>query len=114
MGFDKTNREGVRIKDTGNLNIIIAGKITLTGIVDHRVEAISFYVVERPTTQVLLGCDFCDKHVEAISRDRDLSRWTTIPLFLSSVRPSGRRMEFLSGWSNNKFPRRNVYQHCLL
>ena len=32
----------------------------------NRVEAVSFYVFERLSTQVLLGCDFCAKHFEAI------------------------------------------------
>ena len=33
-------REGVRIKDAGNRNVRIAGKITLIVILDHRVETI--------------------------------------------------------------------------
>ena len=47
--------EGVRIKDAGNRNIRIAWKITLTVMLVHRVESISFYVVEHLTTQVILG-----------------------------------------------------------
>ena len=37
--------EGVRIKDAGNRNVRISGKITLTVMLGHRVESISFYFV---------------------------------------------------------------------
>ena len=83
--------EGVRIKDAGNCNFRIAGKITLTVMLGHRVESISFYSVERLTTQVILGCDFCDKHVEAIKpRQRfvEMDDGTTVPILRTSVRKS--------------------------
>ena len=85
----RATREGVCIKDAGNRNGKIDGKINLTVELGHRVEAISFYVVERLTTQIILGCDFCDKHVEEIKpRQRlvEMDDGSTITILRTSVR----------------------------
>ena len=85
----RPNREGVRIKDAGNRNVKTAGKISLTVMSGNRVENISFYVVEHLTTQVILGWDFRDKHVEAIKpRERlvEMDDGTTVPYLRTSVR----------------------------
>ena len=82
-------REGIRIKDAGNRNVKIAGKITLTVMLGNRGGSISFYVIERLTTQVILGCHFCDKHVEAIKpRQRlvEMDDGTTVPILRTSAR----------------------------
>ena len=55
----------------------------------HRVESISFYLVERLTTQVILRCDFCDKHVEAIKAQQQLveiDNGTNVLILRTSVR----------------------------
>ena len=85
----RPNREGVRIKDAGNRNVKTAGKISLTVMSGNRVENISFYVVERLTTQVILVCDFCDKHVEEIKPQQrlvEMDDGTTVPILRTSVR----------------------------
>ena len=82
-------REGFRIKDSGNRNVRIAGKITLNVMLGHRVETISSYVVERLTTHVILGCDFCDRQVDAIKRRQrlvEVDDGTTVPMLRTSVR----------------------------
>ena len=82
-------RKGFRIKDAGNRNVRILGKITLAVILGHRVETISFYVVERLKLQIILDCDFCDRHVEAIKpRQRliEIDDGTTVPILRTSTR----------------------------
>ena len=54
------------IRDAGNRNVAFRGTINLTVELGTRVEAVPFLVVDRLSTQVILGCDFCDKHVEYI------------------------------------------------
>ena len=56
----------INIKDAGNKRVDISGSIDLTVQLGTRQEVIQFYVVERLSTDVILGCDFCDKHVETI------------------------------------------------
>ena len=51
-------REAVQIRDAGNRTVNVAGRITLAVELGNHVEALSFYVVGRLSTQVLLGCDF--------------------------------------------------------
>ena len=61
----------------------VGGKITLAMELGKRFEAVSFYAVESLCTQVLLGCDFCDKHVESIrplKRVVELDDGTTVPI----------------------------------
>ena len=61
----------------------------MTVMLAHRVETISFYVVERLTTQAILGCDFCGKHVEAIKpRQRlvEMDDETNVPILRTSFR----------------------------
>ena len=48
-----------------------------------RFEVVKFNVVERLGTDVILGCDFCDKHIEAIrprKRLIELDDGTTVPI----------------------------------
>ena len=55
-----------------------------------RFEVVKFNVVERLGTHVILGCDFCDKHIEAIcprKRLIELDDGTTVPIL---KRPEGR------------------------
>jgi len=75
--------EDIRVKDANNRSLNILGTISLQVQVGSRAEAISFYVVERLATSVILGCNFCDKHVEAIRprlRLVEMDDGTTIPI----------------------------------
>ena len=50
------------IRDAGNRRVALRGSINLTVELGTRVEFVPFLVVDRLSTQVILGCDFCDKH----------------------------------------------------
>ena len=51
------------VKDANNRRVAIDGTINLAVQVGSRFEVIKFNVVERLGTDVILGCDFCDKHI---------------------------------------------------
>ena len=59
------------VKDANNRRVSIAGTVNLTVQVGTRSEIVKFNVVERLGTDVILGCDYCDKNVKAI-RPRNL------------------------------------------
>ena len=71
------------IRDAGNRRVALRGTINLTVELGTRVEVVPFLVVDRLSTQVILGCDFCDKHVESI-RPRQrvivMDDGTTVPI----------------------------------
>ena len=54
------------VRDANNRRVAISGTLNLAVQVGTRTEVVKFNVVERLGTEVILGCDFCDKHVEAI------------------------------------------------
>ena len=54
-------REFVKIRDAGNRSVRVGGNLSLEAEHGNLVEAVSFYVVECISTQVLLGCDFFEK-----------------------------------------------------
>ena len=57
---------GVPIKDANNNRLKIAGRIDLVCQIGDRADTVSFYVAEKLATDVILGCNYCDHHVEAI------------------------------------------------
>ena len=78
------------VKDANNRRVVIAGTINLTVQVGKRREVVKFNVVERLGTDVILGCDYCDKHVESIrprKRLVELDDGSTVPIL---KRPEGR------------------------
>ena len=79
--------EQVRVRDANNRRLNILGTVELNVQIGNRQDKVNFYVVERLATDFILGCDFCDKHVEAIKpRKRlvELDDGTTIPLVRGS------------------------------
>ena len=82
--------EEYNVKDANNRRITIEGTINLAVQVGTRFEIVKFNVVERLGTDVILGCDYCDKHVEAIRPRRrivELDDGTTVPIL---KKPEGR------------------------
>ena len=55
-----------RVKTANNKRLPILGTISLYVQVGSRKELVKFYVAEGLAVEFILGCDFCDKHVEAI------------------------------------------------
>ena len=53
------------IWDAGNRRVALRGTINLTVELGTGVEVVTFLVVDRLSTQVIIGCDFCEKHVES-------------------------------------------------
>ena len=54
------------MRDVGNRIVALRGTANLTVELKIRVEVLPFLVVDRMLTQVILGSDLCDKHVEPI------------------------------------------------
>ena len=79
----KPLRSSVKIKDANNRSINVIGTVNLTCEMGSRREIVTFYVVERLATEAILGCDFCDRHIEAIrprKRIVELDDGTTVPI----------------------------------
>jgi len=51
-----------RIRDAGNRSVAILGTVNLAVELGSRTEMVTFKVVERLAVDLILGCDFCDKH----------------------------------------------------
>ena len=83
----------IKTKDANNRPIQPVGVVSLAVDIGGRVEVINFKVVERLAVPVILGCDYCDKHVEAIKpRQRfvELEYGTTVPIIRKPpTRPQG-------------------------
>ena len=83
----KSLPEQVRVRDANNRRLNILGTVELNVRIGNREDKVNFYVVERLATDFILGCDFCDRHVEAIrprKRLIELDDGTTIPIVRGS------------------------------
>lgn len=69
----KPARSDNRIQDLGNHQVNIAGTVDLYVEVGTQVATIEVYVVDKLGTNVILGCDFCDKNIKEISARRSIS-----------------------------------------
>ena len=72
-----------QVEGRENRTINSLGVVSSAVDIGGRVEIINFKVVERLAVPVILGCDYCDKHVEAIKpRQRVVERddGTTVPI----------------------------------
>ena len=79
--------------DANNRQVEVDGVIELSVNIGGRVESVQFNVVPQLSADVLIGCDFCDKHIEA-SRPRkcivELDDGTAVPIVRrSDKRPAG-------------------------
>ena len=75
--------ERSNIRDANNRRVQISGTVNLTVRIGNRTENVRFNVVERLGTDVIIGCDYLDKHVEAIrprKRAIEMDDGTTVPI----------------------------------
>ena len=73
----------INVRDANNRRVLIVGTMNLTVQAGSRIEIVKFNVVERLGTDVILGCDFCDKHAESIRPRKliiDLANGTAVPI----------------------------------
>ena len=56
----------VMVRDANNRPLSISGKVNLTVQIGTRASVVSFHVVDNLAAPVIIGCDFCDRHIEAI------------------------------------------------
>lgn len=79
----RKNTQPTNIRDANGRRVSIEGIIDLVVELGTRTEVVQFKVNERVGTDVILGCDFCDKHVEAIrprQREVELDDGTRVPI----------------------------------
>ncbi len=77
------------IRDANNRRVQIAGTVKLAVRIGHTTDNINFNVVERLGTEVIIGCDYLDKHVEAIrprQRRVEMDDGTTVPIVRCDAR----------------------------
>lgn len=78
----------LRSRDAGNHRVDIIATIDLSIEVGSQVAIIKLYVVGKLVTDVILDCEFCDKHVEdIISHQRvvEIEDGTTVPIIRHDV-----------------------------
>ena len=68
-----------KIVDTNERQVEVDGFIELSVNIGGRIESVRFNVVPRLAVDVIIGCDFCDKHIEAI-RPGSVSSSSTMEL----------------------------------
>lgn len=56
----------LNVRDANNRKMNTRGTINLSIEVGNRFEMVKFKVVEALVTNILLGCDYCDRHIEYI------------------------------------------------
>lgn len=73
----------LKVRDASNRRVKISGIVRLMVKLGTRTESVQFNVVDNLGTDVIIGCDYLDKHVEAIrprQRSVELADGTTIPI----------------------------------
>ena len=71
------------VRDANNRQVNICGIIELFVDIGGRGKYIHFNVVERLATEVIIGCDYCDDHVEYIrprKQEVELADGTIVPI----------------------------------
>lgn len=82
----KPSNNGMNIRDANNRSVRVEGTIDLVINIGGTVEPVRFDVVEHLATQIISGCDYCDKLVESIPR-----RQLIVKLFDASTVPIVRK-----------------------
>ena len=59
-------KEAPNVRNASGKAVPIAGTIDLVTQIGTTSECVSFLVAEKLATSVILGCDFCDQHIDAI------------------------------------------------
>ena len=75
------------VRNASGSSVPIAGTIDLVVQVGESIEHVNFLVAKKLATSVILGCDFCDRHVESIRpRDRTvvMDDGSTVPIIRKS------------------------------
>jgi len=92
-GAEIQSADHVPIRGANGKPIDVAGRVYLTVRLGTQVSKREFLVCERLATDLILGCDYCDRHVEAIlprKRLVKLDDGTTVPIVRkASARPPG-------------------------
>jgi len=92
-------RKVIRQRNLPDIRDANKGRVRSIGVITLRVQLgshqarVDFVVCERLSVPVILGCDFCDKHVEAIrprSKTVELEDGTTIPIIRAPTKRSRR------------------------
>lgn len=81
----------IKRRDASNRLVSIAGTLKLSVNVGSQSTNVKFYVVERVGTDLVLSCDFCDAHAEAIrpgKREIELADGSTVPIMQTSQKRS--------------------------
>ena len=81
------------LRNASNKPMIVCGEVELQVRLGQHTAKAKFYVVEKLATDVLLGCDYCDKYVEAIKprkRVVEMEDGTEVPIIR---KPSTRSKE---------------------
>jgi len=71
------------LRNASNKPMIVCGEVELQVRLGQHTAKTKFYVVEKLATDVLLGCDYCDKFVEAIKQRKrvvELEDGTEVPI----------------------------------
>ena len=79
-------------RNANGSSVPIAGTIDLVVQVGESIEHVNFLVAKKLATAVILGCGFCDRHVESIRpRDRTvvMDHGSTVPIIRKSSAPVG-------------------------
>ena len=63
-------QQQVDIKNASRNPVPIAGTIRLSVKIGSKTEKVQFLVAEKLATAIILGCDYCDQHVECIKPRR--------------------------------------------
>ncbi len=74
---------GYAVKDANDNPVRVTGTIALVVRIANRTEKITFNVVDGLATDVIIGCDYMDKHIEAIRPRRqyvEMEDGSTTPL----------------------------------
>ena len=86
-----------KIKDEPNIRNASGKSVPIVGTIDLMVqigtssEYVKFYVAENLATSVILGCDFCDRHVEAIKPRLaivEMDDGSTVPIVRQPSKPN--------------------------
>lgn len=76
-------KSAVKVRDANNRQFSVVGKINLYVQIRTKASLVTFYVVGKLATSIILGCDFCDMHIEVIRPRRrcvELDDVTTAPI----------------------------------
>lgn len=99
----KNRPDAPRIRDASSKRISVSGKIELMVEFWSRVEVISLKFVKSLATKVILGFDFCDKHVESMNpwkKTVQLDDGTQVPSCEELENDQKTRLRYRTNWNS--------------